>query len=620
MSLAVAVPLLAACFSEPSPHDAVSEFLVGWQTGDYDAAARRADADPAVVKKALADTATQLDVSSIRFSLKGLRMDGDDATADFHVQIDLGDNNPLWQYDNKLPLHVVDGSWKVRWSPSVIHPKLQPGQRFAVQVTPRDRQPINDVAGNALQTEQDLYVAGVTPASVKNPAELCERLYQLTGFAQDRLLGRIMSAPPQEFVPLVTFGLKKYSQLRDRLDIPGLLVEKRQQPVAPTQPADIIGRVGAITAETEQQLGGPQRAGDTIGQSGLQKAYQDQLTGSTDTKIITLDQKTGAKVAQLEEWPGRDNTTAVRTTIDRGIQQAADLAVSGATPAVLVAVHAPTGAIRAVASRGMDQERDGLAGRFPPGTAFSVVAAEGLLGAGVDPSQKVPCPADRTVGGARFQQATIPAGTAPTIAAGFAQGCVTALASLSRRISSTALSQAASRFGIGSAWNLPLRSFSGSLPAGTSDAAKAKIIAGTSVRVSPLSMALVAGAVASGTWHPPTLVTSPAAPDAPDTPAGTAPVTPSRPVQLDSKTLDKLKALMRAGVTSGSASAAAVAGGKVYGVASTVTYSEKKHQKNLSWFVGWQGDIAVAVLTETSTPAASAQIAGQFFRSARSAA
>ncbi|MBB4705813.1 penicillin-binding transpeptidase domain-containing protein [Sphaerisporangium siamense] len=612
LACAVLVPTASACFAEPSPHDAVSEFLVGWQTGRYDDAAGRTDGDPKVVGKALEDTGVQLDAASIRFSLKGLTTDGDSAVADFRAQVDLGDNNPLWQYDNKLPLHLVDGRWKVRWSPSVIHPELHPGQRFAVEVSTEGRQPIEDRNGDPLQREATLYVAGVYPARVKDPVGVCERLYHLTGFPQDRLLSRIRSAPPQDFVPLVTFGGRKYAQLRDRLDeIPDLTIDKKSQPVAPAEPADIIGKVGAITPETEQQLGGPQLAGDTVGQGGLQKAYQDQLTGSTGTKVITYDLKTNEPVAELAKWPGRTNTTSVKTTIDKGVQRAADLAVSGTAPATLVAVKASTGEILAVGAHEMDQLRDGLAGRFPPGSTFSIVALEALLRAGVDLRQKVPCPADRTVGGARFQQASVPSGGSLTIRTGFAQGCVTALASLARRVDAAELSQTAARFGVGVGWSLPLRSFSGTVPQAAGDAAKAKIIAGQTVRVSPLTMALVAAAVKSGTWRPPTLVTSPSAPDA----AAQAPPAPQPgPMALDTATLDDLRGLMRAGVASGSAAAAAAPGEDVYGVSSGVAYVYKKRPRPLSWFVGWQGDVAVAVVTEAADPGASARIAGQFFR------
>jgi cell division protein FtsI/penicillin-binding protein 2 len=532
--------------------------------------------------------------------------------------VDLGgNNNPPWEYDGTLPLRLIGGMWKVHWSPSVLHPKLREGERFAVIIESKGRQHILDRNGDPLQDEQTLYVAGVYPSRLKDAAKVCEQLAKVTGFPEDRLLSRIRSAPPKQLVQLVTFGRAKYAQLRDKLRaIPGITIFTDDQPVAPAPPVQIIGQVNAVTPETEQQLGGPERAGDTVGRNGLQKAYQDQLTSSTETRVVTLDDSTGEQIAELASWPGRANTP-VKTTIDRAIQVAAELSVSGSGPVALVAVKASTGEILAVATEDLHQERDALAGRFPAGTTFSVVASGGLLKAGVDPGRKVPCTADRSVGGARFQQRSGAAGPTPTFAADFAHGCVTALASTARLVDSATLAASATSFGIGAPWSLPLRSFSGWTPAGRTDAEKAKIITGQSVKVSPLSMALVAGAVATGTWRPPKLVTSPALPD----PGSGLPApTTSPPVRLDPGMVTKLKAMMRAGVTSGTARLAASGKDPVYGVASEVVYTEKKQRTDLSWFVGWQGDLAVAVMAEKSDPGVASAVAGGFFAAARTVA
>lgn len=619
LALALLTPALTACFAETTPHEAVQEFLVGWQSGEEEGfarAAERTDGDPAEVRRALADAGLQLDAASFRFSLKGLRMDGETAQAQYHAEVDLGENNPLWRYDGVLPLRLVDNRWKVRWSPSVLHPKLKPGERFAVRTNPNGRQPILDRKGDSLQEEQTVYVAGVYPARLKDPVKVCEELAKVTGFPQDRLLSRIRSSPPKELVHLATFGRAKYAQLRDKLKIPGVSIFTDQQQVAPAPPEQIVGQVNVVTPETEQQLGGPQRAGDTVGRSGLQKAYQDQLTGSTETRVVTVDIESGEEVTELASWPGRANTP-VRTTIDRAVQSAAELSVSGAGPIALVAVDTGTGEIRAVATEDMHQERDALAGRYPAGTAFSAVAAAGMLKAGVSPSHKVPCTGARSVGGARFQQRLVSSGATPTFQQDFAQGCVTALASMARLVDGGALTSAAADFGIGSAWSLPLRSFSGWIPAASNDAEKAKIIVGESVRVSPLSMALVAAAAADGTWRPPKLVTSPASPDPTaevPNPVATAPIT------LDPAVLEKLRAMMREGVKSGSARAAASGRQPVYGIASEVTYTEKKQTQQLSWFVGWQGDLAIAVMARKGDPAAVSSVAGMFFSAARTAA
>jgi Cell division protein FtsI/penicillin-binding protein 2 len=220
------------------------------------------------------------------------------------------------------------------------------------------------------------------------------------------------------------------------------------------------------------------------------------------------------------------------------------------------------------------------------------------------------------VGGARFQQQAYPTGRTPTLAADFARGCVTALASTARLVDRDALERSSEAFGIGAPWSLPLRSFSGWTPKAMSDADKAKIIVGQSVKVSPLSMALVASAVATGTWRAPKLVTSPASPD-PD--ADVPPPAGPAPVKLDESMVAGLRSLMRAGVTSGTARLATAGKDPVYGVASVVGYTERKQHVDLSWFVGWQGDIALAVMAQKDSIEAASAVAGGFFRAARPA-
>ncbi|MFI7450903.1 penicillin-binding transpeptidase domain-containing protein [Nonomuraea sp. NPDC049714] len=601
VTMAIASMTLTACFEESSPHDAVRDFLVGWQSNDYALAAARTDADQEKVRGALADAKLQLDAASFRFKIKSLKVEGEESRAEFGVEVDLGDNNPLWTYEGVLPLHLVDGQWKVRWSPSVLHPQLKEGQRFAVKSEPQPRQPIVDKDGNSLQDQTFLYVTGVVPSQLGDRAEqVVEQLTEITGYAEDRLLSRIRSAPPNVTVPLVTFGRTRYLQVKSKLDaIPELKTVPQEQPVDPDDPKQIVGKVSALTPETEQKLGGPQRAGDSIGQSGLQQAYQDYLTGSTRTTVITLDLKTGREVAALQEWPGRQNIS-VRTTIDSSVQAAAERAVSETRTSALVAVKASTGEILAVGSKGLHQEKDALAGRFPAGTAFSIVAADALLKGGVSPKQKLPCPAERTVGGAKFVHASQVTGASPTFQENFAKGCVTALASLARRVSGEELAKSAHNFGIGQTWRLPLKSFSGSLPKVSSDADKAKAIAGQNVEVSPLSMALIAGAVASGTWRPPLLVTEPNSPDAT---AEASPAPAVQPVSVDPRVRKALVSMMRAGSVG---TPAQNGRDRVYGV----TAKGVGEDRQMAWFVGWQGDVAVAALTRSYDPAA---VAGYFF-------
>jgi membrane peptidoglycan carboxypeptidase len=119
------------------------------------------------------------------------------------------------------------------------------------------------------------------------------------------------------------------------------------------------------------------------------------------------------------------------------------------------------------------------------------------------------------------------------------------------------------------------------------------------VLVSPLSMATVAAEVAAGTGRSPVLLPA------------QAPATWQAP--LSGKSLDELRQLMRLAVTSGSAQAANVPGAPVYGQAGVVQSGKNSF---MSWFVGYRGSLAVAVLeTGSSASQAAAALAGSFFKS-----
>jgi cell division protein FtsI/penicillin-binding protein 2 len=153
---------------------------------------------------------------------------------------------------------------------------------------------------------------------------------------------------------------------------------------------------------------------------------------------------------------------------------------------------------------------------------------------------------------------------------------------------------AASGFGLGAPWQLPLPAFSGSMqtPSGVAAVAAGTIGEG-SVQVSPLTMAMIAGQVATGTRHVPSLLSG-----ATQASKGDPPFSPAN--------LATLRTLMRATVQTGAATQADLAGQQVYGQVGTVAMRTGKHPVWASWFVGYRGDVAIAVLELSHSPATSA--------------
>ena len=100
--------------------------------------------------------------------------------------------------------------------------------------------------------------------------------------------------------------------------------------------------------------------------------------------------------------------------------------------------------------------------------------------------------------------------------------------------------------------------------------------------VNPLSQASVAAAIDDGMWRPPVLVTSPAPHQ-------------SSPHPLSPAILGTLRPMMRAVVTSGTASGVGFPPG-VYGKTGTAQFGNGTQSHG--WFIGYRGDVAFAVLVE----------------------
>jgi cell division protein FtsI/penicillin-binding protein 2 len=591
--------LTAACgqFAEPSPLPTVRDFLVAWQNGDYSGAAKQTNGDRKAVAAALEALPGQLDLAALHLALGHVRkQDPDNATAQFEVRIDLGDNGPPWDYGSQMSLHRSGGHWKVVWSPSIIHPKLGKGQRLTVVNETPKRASIVDSKGRPLTTTTRVEIFGVLPGQLAKPEATLERLSEITHLDKDRVLGRLRSAPPQEFLRLVTLQLPaQVEEAAQLLQVPGVEARAGTLDLAPATADDIVGQLGPATAVLLQQVGAPYQPGDTIGVSGLQVLDQRRLAGTPTVKVVAQD-PSGAHSQVLYELPGA-MSQPVRTTIDRRVQLAAENALKSLhVPASLAAVHQATGEVLAGANHGTNGKNQAFEGHYPPGMTFSMITTQALLGYHQKLNATVPCPPTLKVGDQTFRTYS---SRGKTFESDFERSCPTAFASLYRSLAYQDLRTSAARFGIGVPWTLPLPSFSGSVSQPANDAQRAASMVGEGgVTVSPLSMALAAATVESGTWKPPSLVKDPES------------AQPIQPRSLDSDSVLPLQTLLRNAVRSGSARPANLPGNKVSGVVAQVPYGSGG--KTVSWFVGFRGNVAFALAVEGKVNAAT--VAARFLR------
>jgi cell division protein FtsI/penicillin-binding protein 2 len=304
---------------------------------------------------------------------------------------------------------------------------------------------------------------------------------------------------------------------------------------------------------------------------------------------VVAQDPNGTVRQELRSWPGQD-PQPVRTTLDRKIQPRADLALRGLrVPASMVAVRPSTGEVLAVANHLTKGKNLAMEAQYQPGLAFGVISAAALLNGGMAQDAVTDCPPSANVGGRTFTNPG-PARGKGRLQMNFAYSCATTLAGLSSRLTPEALVTEAGRFGLGKDWGLSVPAFSGSVPMPANDAEKAALMLGEGkVRVSPLAMALAAGSIGTGTWRPPYLLNEPRDPQG-------AAAQPLNPISTSG-----MKLLMRRSVFQGTARDANVSrGGTVYGVAAYVDQGGKP----ISWFVGYQGELAFAIAVEGKVNAA----------------
>ncbi|MFI0354293.1 penicillin-binding transpeptidase domain-containing protein [Actinomadura sp. 9N407] len=298
---------------------------------------------------------------------------------------------------------------------------------------------------------------------------------------------------------------------------------------------------------------------------------------------------------------GADPSERIRTTLDGRIQAAAEKAITDRS-AALVAVRPSTGQVLAVA--------DGLGGMnaflgtYPPGSTFKVVTAAALLADGLPAGGGVRCPASVVTAQRTIRNPEGLALGSASLRDALAASCNTTFAQLAvERLGAGKLAGAAASFGFGGPLSPGISATPASFPrpGGGAELAEAAIGQGR-VQASPLSMALVAAAVADGRWRPPRLVA-----------AGriSGERQRARPVPGASA----LREMMRAVVTGGTAERA----GLPPGTAGKTGTAEVDGRRSHAWFIGFRGDVAFAVFVEGggSGGEVAAPLAARFLKALR---
>jgi len=529
----------------------------------------------------------------VKVTVTSITRDGDKASGRMSVAWTVAEGS-TWRYTMPLSL-VGNDSWAVvaKAGASMWAPGLSPTAKLVATRTWGTRGDVLDGKGSPILSVAKVYDVSIDPARAS--AETVGALEKVVDEPAGTLAAKLNAAKAsgsKATIPVISYREADFQARKAQLDaLIGVIYPPREQPLAPssTFARPLLGSYGPVTAEAIKNSKGLLVAGDYAGLSGLQGQYDGLLAGTPGVKVTASD-KPGAPLFEKAAVNG----TPMTLTLDPKTQSAAEtaLAGSGAVPSSLVAVDVLTGDLLAVANSPFFGMNRALQGQYQPGSTLKVATTYSLLGKGLTPTTPVTCPPFVMVDGRKmtnYENETF--ATAP-FSKDFALSCNTAFVQLAAKMGSSDVHDAAAALGVGSGWGKHLGvdgTFSGSVPAATTKTEKAATAFGQArTLVSPASLAVMVASVARGSYIEPALISKPAVAGADRTPRA-----------LDAKVVAELRSLMRLVVTQGTGTALkSAAGGPVFGKTGTAEYGSANPPQTRAWFVGWQGDVAFAVLVE----------------------
>ncbi|MFF8291063.1 penicillin-binding transpeptidase domain-containing protein [Streptomyces sp. NPDC016309] len=313
------------------------------------------------------------------------------------------------------------------------------------------------------------------------------------------------------------------------------------------------------------------------GRPGIETWIDSPAEGVADQTLLTL----------AKGVPGK-----LTTTLDAGVQAAAERAVQRFGESSVVAVKPSTGEVRAVANNRADAFNAAFLGKQAPGSTLKVMTAAMLLEKGlVSADRPAECPEEAMYQGRTFhnlEHFDLPAGS--TFQQSFKKSCNTAFIKLIDDVGDDAAlgREARDVFGIGLNWQTGIPSWDGSVPAETGGEAAAQYIGQGTVQMNVLNIASITATAKNGSFRQPVIV--------PRSLDGREVATAAR--GLEPGAAQQLRDMMRATATSGTGAAAMAGVGGDKG-AKTGSAEVGGQTDSNSWFAGFADDLAAAAVVQS---------------------
>ena len=561
---------VVACTPKPVQAGPVAEsFLAAFAARDAAAMSELVD-DPAAARAVIDQTWEGLQAESLEISEPEITQEENLATASYDVVWRLPRDREL-SYRTRLMLTQTGGEWTVRWQPTLVHPQLGANQHLELRAV------IPEKASVVSSDGAELMRPGVVHRLLVDTDALDDA--EATARAIGAALARaredddaVRTVDPRQLAESLTGATGRYSVTT---------IDSRQ---AAGVAAELAGRPEiSLNEEAAMITTDPGFAPDLM--TRVAPLVADRLDGTAgwQVAIVNRDRAALGTVAYTAPEPA----AAIHVSLDRSAQLAAEEAMDGlpeGAQGMLVAMRPSTGEILAVAqTRAADAEGNlALMGQYPPGSIFKIVtAAAGVQLQGMRTTDIVGCPGTQNIYGrivTNYQGFSL--GNTPFENA-FAQSCNTTFADMSTRLEPGQLKDMGKAMGLGIDYGVPgLDTMTGSVPVGETPLERTEAGYGQGYDLaSPFGFTIVSSTVAAGQRPTPYLIEGETT-TASETPAGPSP-----------ETIDQVRQMMRAVVTSGTARGMTAAG-EIHGKTGEAEVNDGSH----AWFTGYRDDLAFTTL------------------------
>ncbi|BBA96297.1 putative penicillin-binding protein [Actinacidiphila reveromycinica] len=313
----------------------------------------------------------------------------------------------------------------------------------------------------------------------------------------------------------------------------------------------------------------------------------DKVKGGTpdvETYVQHGDGSPGKVLKVLRKGKARKLTT----TLDAGVQAAAEKAVQGKNGAGVTALDIHDGTILAVANSDPSGTDIALQGADAPGSTMKIVTSAALIERGMGPGSPAPCNSTDNVQNGRIYHNDSPSlhNADADLLWDFANSCNTGFITQAPKLGASGLRDTAAQFGLTQPWNIGTATPDDQpgFPDGSgADELTSEMIGQGRVVANPLIMASVAATAATGSFHEPRIVAASMI-DGRISAAG-----------VGSRVSGDLRELMRGAITAGTATGVMSGFGADSGAKTGSAEVDGQAATN-GWFTAFAGDVAVAAV------------------------